>query len=99
MRKDINVILIFICTLCLTGCANNGQTDVGLSSVEINEDIVTESNLEESQCFYGTWYIDRVVLTSTMYTGTTKDGDFEENVYDPEDYLGFEIEYSYDFSV
>lgn len=43
--------------------------------------------------FYGVWHIDKAVLQSKMYAGTTQDGDFEKNLYDPEDYIGLEVEY------
>lgn len=43
--------------------------------------------------FLGVWKIDEVVLTSDMYTGTAKDGDLQENLYNPEDYVGDEVEY------
>lgn len=42
----------------------------------------------------GEWQIDRVVLESNMYTGTSLDGDFEENIFDPEDFVGYTLRYS-----
>lgn len=48
----------------------------------------------EREPFYGTWRIEKVALVSDMYTGTTLDGDFEENLYDSEDFLGYELEYT-----
>ena len=36
--------------------------------------------------FFGTWYIEKVAVISEMYTGTTKDGVAEEDLYDSEDY-------------
>ena len=35
--------------------------------------------------FFGTWYIEKVAVISEMYTGTTKDGVAEEDLYDSED--------------
>lgn len=49
---------------------------------------------EEKYDFFGTWRIKKVALTSEMYTGTTLDGVREEDLYDSEDYLGYELEYS-----
>ncbi len=49
---------------------------------------------EEKYDFFGTWRIEKVALTSEMYTGTTLDGVREEDLYDSEDYLGYELEYS-----
>lgn len=34
---------------------------------------------------FGTWYIEKVAVISEMYTGTTKDGVAEEDLYDSED--------------
>lgn len=48
----------------------------------------------EKKPFYGTWRIEKVAMVSDMYTGTTLDGDFEENFYDSEDFLGYELEYT-----
>lgn len=48
----------------------------------------------EKELFYGTWRIEKVAMVSDMYTGTALDGDFEENLYDPEDFLGYELEYT-----
>ena len=44
--------------------------------------------------FFGTWQIDRVAMISEMYTGTTLDGGREEDLFEPEDYIGYELEYS-----
>ena len=55
---------------------------------------VEETNADNEIDFYGVWHIDKAVLQSDMYTGTTEDGDFEENLYDPTDYIGMEIEYT-----
>lgn len=65
----------------------NGATDVG-----------SEEGMQGMQdAIYGIWQITDVALMSEMYTGTLSDGDFEENLYDPEEYLGYELEYSQDF--
>ena len=32
-----------------------------------------------------------------MYTGTTKDGVAEEDLYDSEDFVGYELEYTADY--
>ncbi|MBD5550552.1 MAG: hypothetical protein HDQ96_05155 [Lachnospiraceae bacterium] len=44
--------------------------------------------------FYGTWYIEKVAMISEMYTGTTLDGGYEEDLFDSEDFLGYELEYT-----
>lgn len=48
----------------------------------------------EKYDFFGTWRIEKVALISEMYTGTTLDGVREKDLYDSEDYLGYELEYS-----
>ena len=52
-----------------------------------------ESYYEES-ILSGEWQIDRAVLESNMYTGTSMDGDFENTIFDPEDYVGYILRYS-----
>lgn len=47
--------------------------------------------------FFGTWYIEKVAVISEMYTGTTKDGVAEEDLYDSEDFVGYELEYTADY--
>ena len=60
--------------------------------------IVGSMNMEGGQAdIYGKWRINRAVLKSEMYTGTVLDGDYEENLYNPEDYIGLELEYASDF--
>ncbi len=54
--------------------------------------IETSEQLKDEYDFWGVWRIDEVVLTSELYTGTTKDGELEENLYNPEDFIGMEVE-------
>lgn len=55
----------------------------------------TETDSEKVNAVYeGTWKIDRVVLISDMYTGTTLDGVDESDLFDSEDYIGYELEYT-----
>lgn len=69
------------------------ESDTEVASTELDNEVVS---IEEPS-FFGVWSIDKVALISKMYTGTTKDGDLEENLFDPADYLGYEIEYSSEF--
>lgn len=48
----------------------------------------------ERKPFYGTWYIEKVAMISEMYTGTTLDGSDEEDLFDSEDFIGYELEYT-----
>lgn len=50
-----------------------------------------------SENLFGVWLIEAAVLKSDMYTGTTLDGTALENLYDPADYTGYELEYSEQF--
>ncbi|MGN0157072.1 MAG: hypothetical protein ACI39N_07470 [Lachnospiraceae bacterium] len=56
-----------------------------------------ETEVSEELSIYGTWKIEKVALISEMYTGTTLDGDKEEDLYDSEDFLGYELEYTETF--
>lgn len=48
----------------------------------------------EKERFYGTWHIEKVATISEMYTGTTLDGCDEEDLFDSEDFIGYELEYT-----
>ena len=52
---------------------------------------------KDNKDFYGIWHIDKVALCSEQYTGSIEDGDFEENLFDPADFIGMEIEYRKDY--
>lgn len=73
---------------------SDGYNDGALEIIELRED---PKDIYNQERLYGTWYIDSAVLKSEMYTGTTMDGWSEEDLYDPADYIGFEIEYSSQF--
>jgi hypothetical protein len=68
-----------------------------VKEIEDDADSKEKEAIEYYYSFYGTWHIDKLALTSKSYTGTTKDGLSEENLFDPEDYTGYEVEYSPDF--
>lgn len=70
--------MLLFCMQILTGCTQKK----------------CETQTMEENDIYGTWYISKVALVSDMYTGTTQDGELEENIYDPEEYIGYELEYS-----
>lgn len=48
----------------------------------------------EKELFYGIWYIEKVAMISKMYTGTTLDGSDEKDLFDAEDFIGYELEYT-----
>ncbi|MDR1687813.1 MAG: hypothetical protein LBS21_04285 [Clostridiales bacterium] len=68
-----------------------------VKEIEDDADSEEEETIDYYYSFYGSWRIDKLALTSKSYTGTTKDGLSEENLFDPEDYIGYEVEYSPDF--
>ena len=91
------MVLLVLNVFMIAGCANvsniNAQFSLKNTSITEQANETSEQSKEEYD-FLGVWRIDEVVLTSEMYTGTTKDGDLEENLYNPEDYIGMEVEYS-----
>lgn len=91
--------LIILLTACEISDGNNGNEPQAGSDFESRSTRMTIVVLpDEEECeLYGTWYIDRVALISDMYTGTTLDGDFEENLFDPAEYIGYELQYSEEF--
>ncbi|MDE7222161.1 MAG: hypothetical protein K2O34_00085 [Acetatifactor sp.] len=50
--------------------------------------------MDDETVLSGEWQIDRAVLKSDMYTGTLLDGDFEDNLFDPEAFVGYTLRYS-----
>lgn len=97
ISKHKKTILLVIITFMIAGCANISNINF-LKNTFISKQVNEGSEQsKEGRDFWGVWRIDEVVLTSEMYTGTTKDGDLEVDLYDPEDYIGMEVEYSFDF--
>ncbi len=64
---------------------------------QMQRELTPEEKSVDNKNIYGTWVIEKAVLWSEMYTGTTKDGVDEEDLYNPEDYIGYELEYSDEF--
>ncbi len=91
------MVLLSLNVFMIAGCANisNINAQVSSKNISVTEQVnETPEQSKEEYDFQGVWRIDEVVLTSEMYTGTTKDGNLEEDLYNPEDYIGIEIEYS-----
>lgn len=97
MLKFVRIVLFISSLLILTGCIKNEKTHQDLPNPSSESGVLHEvtKNTKENYKFFGVWKIDEVVLTSNMYTGTSKDGDYY--VYDPADYIGDELEYQTDF--
>lgn len=65
-------------------------------SADVENCLDKKQNTDESLDFFGKWVIDKVAVISELYTGTTKDGLAEENLYDAEDFIGLSLEYRED---
>ncbi|MDE6675755.1 MAG: hypothetical protein K2K19_13275 [Acetatifactor sp.] len=74
---------------------NDFKEDKNFNSIDNFNSQSTEQQ-EKVRNLVGEWQIDRVVLESNMYSGTSLDGDFEENIFDPEDFVGYTLRYSED---
>lgn len=92
-RKCIPCIIILGIVL-LSGCNEMTMEQNGESAETQTQ---PETEVSEELSIYGTWKIEKVALISEMYTGTTLDGDKEEDLYDSEDFLGYELEYTEKF--
>lgn len=104
MRKRTKIVLfvIFVILVIIILCVLLGLIIGGLpkeiQEIPKTEEVQkTQENAANKADFYGVWYIDKAVLCSEAYTGTLKDGSFEENLYDPADYIGLEVEYHPDY--
>ncbi len=94
LRKKIRrSILIILIAFAVEGCGNE---TLKTGEIEKNFEKV-ESTVDDKKDFYGIWHIDKVALCSEQYTGSIEDGDFEENLFDPADFIGMEIEYRKDY--
>ncbi len=84
-------------SVCLSvcGCKNApGSGYEGNLTIKMGDIFTENAGMEEVDFLYGEWEIERAVLESDMYTGTSMDGDFENNIFNPEDYVGYTIKYS-----
>lgn len=96
ITKYKGLALLVLNILMILGCANvnNSNNEISLSNIIASEqENKISEEVKEEYGFWGVWKIDEVALTSEMYTGTIKDGELQENLYDPEDYVGKEVEY------
>lgn len=82
--------LVGVLLLILLICDNKKEN----LPIEENTTSDTVEEPHESCNLFGTWRIDKAVLWSEMYTGTIKDGVDEEDLCDPESFIGYELEYS-----
>lgn len=103
------VMGLCVCIFIHTGCADTTRNipeknDDSVSNMTL--DTNPENNILETdddstsdkllQDIYGVWEIEKVAVISEMYAGTSLDGDFEENLVDTADYIGYELEYTSD---
>ena len=98
LSMDMSKIVVIVVLVCFItcGCEKNTPESYFEESTpfEVSDKIIQDVSMEETKILYGEWKIDRTVLESTMYTGTSVDGDFENNIFDPEDYVGYILRYS-----
>lgn len=97
LSMDMNKIVIIVVLACFIacGCEQSASENVNeeRASIEADDKLSQDVSIE-AKMLYGEWQIDRAVLKSNMYTGTSLDGDFENNIFDPEDYVGYILRYS-----
>ncbi len=95
---DMSKIAIIVISACLITCGCEQSISENINKVrmpiEVDDKLPQEVSIEAKKILYGEWQIDRAVLKSNMYTGTSLDGDFENNIFDPEDYVGYILRYS-----
>lgn len=66
----------------------------GNISAKTGEVSTENEGMEAVDLLYGEWKIEWAVLESDMYTGTSMDGNFECDLFAPEDYVGYTLKYS-----
>lgn len=95
---DMNKLVVIVVLACLITCGCQPSTSENINearmSIEVDENLSQDAKIEVKKVLYGEWLIDRVALVSNMYTGTSLDGDYENNIFDPEDYVGYILRYS-----
>ena len=91
------VIIVLICFITC-GCEKITPESYHEEStpIEADNNFIQDLSIDETKILNGEWQIDRAVLQSNMYTGTSLDGDFENNIFDSEDYVGYILRYSED---
>ena len=89
---DMSKIAMIVVLVCLMICDCAKSTSENIDKVrmpiDVEDKLPQDVSIEGKKMLYGEWQIDRAVLKSNMYTGTPLDGDFENNIFDPEDYVG-----------
>jgi len=100
MFKSLIVSLMILLILGNTKCSESSKNNIITENIEHPPSVSStdESNrdLSNTMSFKGKWFLDKVVLRSRMYSDDLpKNG--EVHPTDPEDYLGYEIEYSTGF--
>ncbi len=107
-KRCISVCLILLLSIQMYGCNPdvenvqsipiNGDEEVQEANPSIEKTITKDmtEELPESRILFGKWRIDKAVLWSEMYTGTIEDGVAKEDLFDPESFIGYELEYSHE---
>ena len=97
---NISKIVVVIVLTCFITCGCEKITPESYheesTPIEADNNFIQDLSIDETKILNGEWQIDRAVLQSNMYTGTSLDGDFENNIFDSEDYVGYILRYSED---
>lgn len=91
----ISILVIFLLVIIGVIFKETYQSEKDASELE-DSSMSNESEFVKDNNLYGIWKIDSVALQSEMYTGTTQDGVEECDLYEPEDFIGCELEYTAD---
>lgn len=98
LLMDMSKIVVIVVLACFITCGCEKGTPESYyeesTPIEVDDKLIQDASIEDAKILNGEWQIDRAVLESNMYTGTSLDGDFENNIFDPEDYVGYTLRYS-----
>lgn len=94
-KSKIAMIVVLAC-LIICGCGKSTLENIKKvrMPIDVEDKLPQDLSIEGEKKLYGEWQINRAVLKSNMYTGTSLDGDFENYIFDPEDYVGYILRYS-----
>ena len=94
LRIKRAAMVLLVC-LSVCGCKNAPESGYeGNLTIKTGDIFPENAGMEGADFLSGEWEIERAVLESDMYTGTSMDGDFENNIFDPEGYVGYTLKYS-----
>ena len=105
MNKKILFLFLFVITITSMSCnqksfyteaeTSNNITELSDITEEVSIDHDEESNTDrdiENLKIYGTWSLDKIILSSKDYIGEKNWGD--GHIFNEKQYVGYEIEYT-----